>query len=238
MGKAERKSTDGSVQGYLAIPTKRNGPGVLVLHAWWGLNDFFKSVCDRLATAGFVAFAPDLYHGATASTIEEAKAVMSKLKQEEARADIVKGVRALQGHPNVPGKRLGVVGFSMGAYWALWLAEEHPEDVAAAVLFYGTGEAKYEKAQAAFLGHFAEKDPYESLEHVREVENALRAGGREVTFHTYPGTTHWFFENDRPDAYNPGAAKIAWERTIHFLTTQLPGETRGQGSDPTRSTFR
>ena len=114
MGKAERKSTDGSVQGYVAIPTKRDGPGVLVLHAWWGLNDFFRSVCDRLATAGFVALAPDLYHGATASTIEEAKAVMSKLKQEEARDDIVKGVRALQGHPKVRGERLGVIGFSMG----------------------------------------------------------------------------------------------------------------------------
>lgn len=224
MGKAERKSTDGSVQGYVAIPTKRDGPGVLVLHAWWGLNDFFRSVCDRLATAGFVALAPDLYHGATASTIEDAKAVMSKLKQEEARDDIVKGVRALQGDPKVPGKRIGVIGFSMGAYWALWLAEEHPEDVAAAVLFYGTGEARYEKAQAAFLGHFAEKDPYESPEYVLEVEKALRTGGREVTFHTYTGTTHWFFEEDRRDAFNAAAARVAWQRTMGFLTTHLVGK--------------
>lgn len=217
---------DATSAGYWATPKKGSGPGVLVLHAWWGLNDFFKGVCDRLATGGFVTFAPDLYHGATASTIEEAKAVMSMLKQEEARNDIVKGVRALQGDPKVPGKRIGVIGFSMGAYWALWLAEEHPEDVAAAVLFYGTGEAKYEKAQAAFLGHFAEKDPYESPEYVLEVQKALRRGGREVTFHTYPGTTHWFFEENRPDAYDAAASRIAWERTVGFLTTHLVGKRK------------
>jgi carboxymethylenebutenolidase len=227
MRTVEASSSQGTPAGYWAIPKKRGAPGVLVLHAWWGLNDFFKSVCDRLATAGFVAFAPDLYHGATASTIEQAEAVMSKLKRDEAREDILKGVRALQGHPKVGRKRLGVIGFSMGASWTLWLAEEHPEDVAAAVLFYGTGEAKYAKAQAAFLGHFAEKDVYESPEYVREIETSLRAIGREVTFHTYPGTTHWFFEEDRSDAYDAQAADLAWQRTIGFLTSQLSGNSVG-----------
>src|SRR5205809_702281 len=149
MGMIELKSPEGKVPGFLSVPKKGSGPGVLVLHAWWGLTDFFKGLSDRLASTGFVAFAPDLYRGATASTREEAKKLHAKLDDERARRDVVGSVRGLQ---------------------SLW---------------------------------------------------------KNVTFHTYPGTTHWFVENDRPDAYNTGAAKTAWERTIRFLTTQLPGKPRG-----------
>ena len=80
----ELKSPEGKVPGYLAVPKKGNGPGVLVLHAWWGLTDFFKGLSDRLASTGFVAFAPDLYRGATASTREEAKKLLAKLDDERA----------------------------------------------------------------------------------------------------------------------------------------------------------
>src|SRR5713101_2678778 len=118
------KSSEGTVSGYLALPKKGHGPGVLVLHAWWGLNDFFKGLCDQLATAGFVAFAPDLYHGATASTRDGAGHLMSKLDQGVGGRDIISGVRGLQSHPRVSGKLLGVIGFSMGAFWSLWLAQE------------------------------------------------------------------------------------------------------------------
>jgi len=228
MGMVELKSPEGTVSGYLAVPVKGHGPGVLILHAWWGLNDVFTDVCDRLATAGFVAFAPDLYRGATASTRDEAKNLMSKVDQEAAGRDILNGVRGLQIHPGVRGKRVGVVGFSMGAFWGLWLAQELPADVAAVVLFYGTGDGNYSQIKAAFLGHFAETDEFESPATVRDLEKVLRTSGRDVTFHTYAGTTHWFFEKDRSDAYDAQAAKIAWERTIRFLTTQLPrGTIRG-----------
>lgn len=91
----EIKSPEGTVSGYLAIPAKGNGSGVLVLHAWWGLTDFFKDLCVRLSTAGFVAFAPDLYRGSTASTRDEAENLVSKLDQEAASRDIVSGVRGL-----------------------------------------------------------------------------------------------------------------------------------------------
>ena len=127
------KGTEGTVPGYLAIPKKGRGPGVLVLHAWWGLNDVFKDLCDQLATAGFVAFAPDLYRGATASTRDGAEHLMSKLDQKAAGQDILNGVRGLQSHPEVKGKHLGVIGFSMGAFWSLWLAQELPADVAAEI---------------------------------------------------------------------------------------------------------
>src|SRR5467141_4675887 len=113
MAMVDLESPEETVPGYLAIPKKGNGPGVLVLHAWWGLNDFFEGLCNRFATAGFVAFAPDLYHGATASTRDGAEKLMSRLDQKAASREIVSGVRGLQVHPGVRGKRLGIVGFSM-----------------------------------------------------------------------------------------------------------------------------
>ncbi len=228
MGIVELKSPEGSVQGYIAVPKKVSGPGVLVLHAWWGLNDFFKELCDRLATAGFVAFAPDLYGGATASTRDGAKALMSKLSEKAASEDIVRSVKALQVQPGVRGKHPGVIGFSLGAFWALWLAQEIPADLGAVVLFYGTREGNYERGfaatKAAFLGHFAEKDEFESPASVQELEKLLRTNGRDVTFYTYPGTSHWFFEKDRPDAYDSKSADIAWQRTLQFLTNHLSGK--------------
>jgi len=227
MAMVKLKSPEGTVSGYLAIPKKGHGPGVLVLHAWWGLNDFFKGLCDQLAIAGFVAFAPDLYRGATASTRDGAQNLMSKLDQKAAGRDIIGGVRGLQSHPGVMGKPLGVIGFSMGAFWSLWLAQERPADVAAVVLFYGTGDGNYSHIKAAFLGHFAETDEFESPAAVRDLEKALRTSGTDLTFHTYPGTTHWFFEKDRPDAYDAPAAKLAWQRTIRFLTTQLSPKSSG-----------
>jgi len=229
MGIVELKSPERSVRGYIAVPKKGKGPGVLVLHAWWGLNDFFKTLCDRLATAGFVAFAPDLYGGATASTRDGARALMSKLSEKAASEDIVRSVRALQVYPGVQGKRPGVIGFSLGAFWALWLAQELPADLAAVVLFYGTREGNYERgfaeSKAAFLGHFAETDEFESPASVQELEKLLGTNGRDVTFYTYPGTSHWFFEKDRPDAYDSKAADVAWQRTVSFLKAHLTGES-------------
>ena len=218
------ESPDGPVSGHLAVPKSGSGPGILALHAWWGLNDFFKDFCNRLATAGFVAFAPDLYHGPVASTIEQADKLSSGVKPETGRSDLAKSVKGLRAHPSVRGNRLGVIGFSFGAWWALWAAQEMPADIAAVVVFYGTSDGDFAKTRAAFLGHFAEKDPYESAESVRAFEGLLRAAGKDATIHVYPGTGHWFFEKDRPDAYNASAATMAWNRTVQFLKAHLDGK--------------
>src|SRR2546430_15357374 len=124
MAMVDLKSPEGTVPGYLAIPKKGRGPGVLVLHAWWGLKDFFKGHCDELARAGFVAFAPDLYRGATASTRDGAERLMSKLDQKVAGQDILNGVRGLQSHLGLKGKHLRLIGFSMRALWRLCLPQE------------------------------------------------------------------------------------------------------------------
>jgi carboxymethylenebutenolidase len=206
---------------YLALPASGSGPGVLVLHAWWGLNDFIKDFCQRLAGEGFVALAPDLYHGKTAATIDEAKRLRLKMKQEQASASILGALEQLSQLPAVTSQATGVVGVSLGGYWALWLSLEKPELIKAVTVFYGTKGADYSPAKAAYLGHFAESDPYTAASGVKKLEKSLRAADRPVSFYTYADTGHWFFESDREDAYHAQAAELAWGRTVAFLRANL-----------------
>lgn len=194
---------------------------MLVLHAWWGLTDFFRNFCARLAQEGFVALAPDLYSGKTARTIEEAERLRGTLKQKPAASKILSAFEDLQQLPAVTANGLGVVGFSLGAYWALWLAQQKPEAIRAVTVFYGARGGDYRGSKAAYLGHFAETDLYESITAVKELEQKLRGANRPTNFYVYPGTGHWFFEEDRKDAYNEEAARLAWERTVAFFRDRL-----------------
>jgi carboxymethylenebutenolidase len=210
------KVNDKVTHAYLAAP-QNGGPGVLVLHAWWGLKPFFKQVCDQLAKQGFSALAPDLYQGRIAATIDEAKALIEE-RDSELMGDIVKAAKdhltSLCG-----GKTIAVMGFSMGAAWSLAVAENEP-DVSAAVLFYGAGEADFSKVKAKILGHFAEVDEWEPLEYVRMMEDGMKAAGVDVTLHLYPKAAHWFVEEDRPE-YDSTSALLAWSRTYEFLRKNL-----------------
>ena len=210
--------TDGrTISAYLAVPEHGSGPGVLVLHAWWGLNDFFKQVCDRLAREGFIALAPDLYHGKTTTSTDEAYQLASEhIMSEETSQDLTASIDYLLKQPGRRGETLGAVGFSLGGFWALGLSDH----IAAIVTFYGTTPPERVKAEADVLGHFAEHDDEEPVEQVRQFEEALRSSGRQVSFFTYPGTRHWFFEENRPE-YDAEAARVAWERTIEFLHQRL-----------------
>ncbi len=205
--------------GFLALPATGTGPGVLVLHAWWGLNDTIKAICTRLAEAGFVVFAPDLYHGKIADTIADAETLGGMLDANhlQAKAEITDATRFLLERAGQRNQELAVVGFSLGAYYALDLSAADPEHIRQVVIFYGTGPADFGQARAAYLGHFAENDPYEPLENVDQLQAVLQQAGRPVTFYRYPGVGHWFFEPDRMEAYNAAAASQAWERTLAFL---------------------
>jgi carboxymethylenebutenolidase len=215
--------TNSQPDGYLAVPSAGEGRGVLVLHAWWGLNDTVREVCDRLAESGYLAFAPDLYQGQIATTIPEAERLSGKIFKdlESARTDVTRAARYLSGHPMQTGGGLAVIGFSLGAFFALDLSVYQPDLVRAAVIFYGTRPGKYSTAQASYLGHFAEIDEFEPKREVDNLEEALRTAGRPVTFHQYKGTGHWFFEPDRRGAFNSHAADLAWERTLTFLEETL-----------------
>lgn len=204
-------------QGYLATPTTGTGAPVLVLHAWWGLNDDVRAYCDRLAAAGFTAFAADIYRGQVTDTIAGAEALSKALDGEAAVADTLAAVEYLYERAGRPSGGVAVVGFSLGAWLALEASIACSERVRAVVVYYGTGRDDYNGSKAAYLGHYAANDPYEESDYVDAVEAALRRENRPVTFHHYPNTGHWFAEPGRADAYDPAAAELAWQRTVAFL---------------------
>jgi carboxymethylenebutenolidase len=110
-----------------------------------------------------------------------------------------------------------VIGFSLGAYYALELSVADPENIRSVVVFYGTAVSDFSNSRAAYVGHFAEKDEFEPQSEVDNLETVLQRAGHPVTFYRYLGTGHWFFEPDRSDAFNEAAASLAWDRTLACL---------------------
>jgi carboxymethylenebutenolidase len=208
------------VSGYLARPADPQG-GILVLHAWWGLNPFFKQYCERLAGEGFVVFAPDLNQGKIAQTIAEAEKLMEERRFAPTNAAVLGGADFLRQQPGVAGRKLGVIGFSMGGSWSLHLSSVLPDAVAAVSLYYAVEGVDFSSVTAEFQGHFAETDEWTPAEAVIQMEGDMRLAGLKPEFYHYPGTGHWFVEADRPDAYQPEAAALAWERTVKFFTDRI-----------------
>lgn len=204
--------------GFIAEPPTGRGAGVLVLHPWWGLNDTLKQMCEGLAQSGFVVLAPDLYRGAgVATSIEDAERMSNEIDVPRAEQAVLGAFDHLAAMVDGP---IGVVGFSMGVGYGLWLTRKRPDRVGALVLFYGTGGEAGEVAPV--LGHFGEQDPYEPAEAVDELEQQLRGKGRLEAVHRYPGVGHWFAEPDRPE-FDAEAAALAWQRTLDFLRRKLVG---------------
>jgi carboxymethylenebutenolidase len=213
-------STSGKVvegkpgKGYLVEGT---GAGVLVLHAWWGLNDFFKGFSADVAEEGFTVLASDLYHGKAAADIDEAKQLRQSLDRKIANEEIKSAVAYLRERTD---KKIGVIGFSLGAHLALWTMDNCYKDVAATVVYYGASGGRFRRAQSPVLGHFAEHDPYAGSEQVGALQGHLQAQDIPLTFYVYAGTRHWFAEEHRPE-YDPASAQLAWKRTIAFLKKNL-----------------
>jgi carboxymethylenebutenolidase len=188
------------------------------------LNDTIKAFCTRLAEAGFVAFAPDLYHGTVADTIADAEVLSKALDANylQARAEVAEAARFLHARAGSTDRGLATIGFSLGASYALDISNTAPEAIRSVVVFYGSWVEDLSHSRAAYLGHFAENDPFEPQSQVDKLDEYIRQMRRPVTFYRYPGTGHWFFEPDRTDAYDREAAALAWERTLTFLRESLP----------------
>ncbi|MCO5125086.1 MAG: dienelactone hydrolase family protein [Rhizobacter sp.] len=209
-----------STPHYLALPKSGSGPGVVVLHSWWGLNPFFKKLCDRFAHAGFVALAPDLYGGRVATTPTQARVLRSEStakRKTPAYKLLVAAIEQLRTHEAMQGSRVALVGFSMGGHWALWLAQRPELPIGATIVFYAARDGDYTHSRSRFLFHFAESDDWVSPSGAKKLKKSLASANADATYYTYPDTTHWFFESDRKDAYKKPAAELAWKRTIAFL---------------------
>jgi carboxymethylenebutenolidase len=221
----EFASNGKTATGYLATPSAGTGPGVIVIQEWWGLVPHIKDVCDRFAAEGFVALAPDLYHGKETSEPDEAGKLMMALQMSQVAKDLSGAVDAVAKRSS--GSGVGVIGFCMGGGLALVIGSERPDLVRAVVPFYGAipweeAPVDYSALRGAVLGHYAEKDGWATPEAAASLESSLReAGNTDVTIHIYPGTDHAFFNDERPEVYDEAASRLAFQRTIDFLRSHL-----------------
>ena len=219
----EFTSNGGTTSGYLSIPEKVAGPGVVGIQEYWGLVGHIKDVCDRFAAEGYVALAPDLYHGERAKSPDEAGKLMMALRIDEAEKDLRGAIQYLLDHEATTGESVGVVGFCMGGALSLYAASKNPQ-VGACVVFYGIHpnvKPDLENLQAPALGIYAGRDQFVPPEAVRELEARLKELGKTAEFHIYPETDHAFFNDQRPEVYNARAAEDAWRRVLQFFAKNL-----------------
>jgi carboxymethylenebutenolidase len=207
-------------QGELVEPAGGGkAPAVVLIHEWWGVNAHIRSLLDRLAAAGFVAFAPDLYEGRVARDAQEASAMMNALDRAAAMDKIAGAARFLAAHPRANGK-VGVIGFCMGGALAFAASTQVPE-FAAVVPFYGVPQqADYSKTRAPVLAHFATRDNWATVDAARAIQAEIQRHGGTMELQVYDAE-HAFVNDTRPEVYHPEAAKLAWERSMAFLHRHL-----------------
>jgi carboxymethylenebutenolidase len=217
-----------TASGYLARPSGGTGPGVIVLQEWWGLDPEIKKVADRLADEGFVALAPDLYHGELAGHDEMDKAaqLMNSLPPDRAARDMGGAVDFLLAHEASTGNQVGVIGYCMGGMLTLLLAALQGDKIGAAVPHYGAplGDSApdWSGLTAPVEGHFAENDDFFPPDAVKALESELKGMGKDVTFIVYPGTGHAFCNEANPlGTRHEDAAETAWKRAVKFLKSKL-----------------
>jgi len=219
----EFRSNDHTTPGYLAQPEGGGRfPGLVVIQEWWGLVPHIKDVAERFAGEGFIALAPDLYHGQAASEPDEARKLSMELDRDRAVAEILAAIGYLQGLEQVNPKAVGVVGFCMGGSLTV-AAAAASQEVGAAVAFYGMPRDLeiVRTIQAPLLGLYGENDHGIPVDLVHSLEQELEVHGVAHDVHIYPGAGHAFFNDARPHIYEPETARDAWERTLRWFRQHL-----------------
>ncbi len=212
-----------NASGYLAVPADGKGPGVVVIQEWWGLVPHIKRVADRFAEAGFLTLAPDLYHGKSAKSPDEAGKLMMAMDIDRAEKDLAGAVSFLRKHSANSSGKAGTVGFCMGGALSLYAATKN-NDVSACVVFYGghpNVHPDLPNLAAPVLGIYGEEDGSVTVESVRALERKLKSLAKVHEIHIYPNCGHAFFNDERPEVYNKEAASDAWKRTVEFLRRHL-----------------
>jgi len=223
MPDVEFEANGGTATGYLAEPDGE-GPGIVVLQEWWGVEDHIRDVCDRFAKEGFVALAPDLFHGETTDQPDEAQQKMMALNMDEAEKEMRGAVDYVADHPKCNGQ-VGAVGFCLGGGLSVWAATVNPKVGAVSSFYYVMphGKPDFSKIDAPVLGHFGTGDDFVSVDDAKSLEEEIRnASGGEVEFVFYEGAGHAFFnDTDRLGTYDEDHARNAWQRTVDFFKRHL-----------------
>ena len=213
-------SNGGTAQGYLAKPTSGSGKGVIVFQEWWGLNDNIKGIADRFAAEGFVALAPDMYHGKLTAEPDEAGKLLMALNIEQAAKDAAGAIQYVKG---ITGGSVGTVGFCMGGALSLFAACNNGKDVGACIDYYGGHPAiKYNFAglTAPVLGFWAENDGFANANQP-VIEAGTKEAGVPYEGITYPGTGHAFFNEEHEGTFDRAAADDTWNRALAFYRANL-----------------
>ena len=215
----------GALSAYLAEPAagQGNGHGIVVLQEYWGLVPHIKDLADRFAAQGYVALAPDMFHGQQTTNPDEAGRLLMALDIARVERDLALAVGALIEQGGARGK-VGVVGFCMGGQLALFCATTNRDRVGAVIDFYGIHpnvKPDYAQLGCPVLALFGENDTFVSVNAAKQVVADIEAAGKEVEYHIYSGAGHAFFNDARPEAYNAQAAADAWKRTLAFFQSNL-----------------
>lgn len=210
----------GTCSGYLAKPASGSGKGVVVFQEWWGVNANIRGICDRFANEGFLALAPDLYHGVVTSEPDEAGKLLMALNIEQAAKDAAGAIAYLKGSS---GSAVGTVGYCMGGALSLFAACNGGTDVGACIDYYGGHPAvkyNWDGLTAPVLAFWAGHDDFVNP-NIPTYEREMKARGIRYEGIQYPGTQHAFFNDDRPEIFDREAADDSWTRSLAFFRTNL-----------------
>jgi carboxymethylenebutenolidase len=218
------RSGEETVKGILYTPEGKGPfPGIIVIHEWWGLNDWVKEQASKLADQGYAALAIDLYRGKVATTPDQAHEIMRGVPEDRAKRDLDAAFHYLQSQANVKKDRIGAIGWCMGGGYALDLALQEPQ-LAADVINYGhlaTDPSALKKINAPILGLFGAQDRGIPAEDVKKFGQALDKMGKKVDITIYPDAGHAFENPNNKDGYRAADAADAWDKTLNFLASTL-----------------
>jgi carboxymethylenebutenolidase len=220
----EFPSNGHTCRGYLATPEAGRGPAVVVIQEWWGLVPHIEDLVERLAREGFIAIAPDLYHGKKTTSPDDAAKMLMELDVERAEREIAGAGDYLLQRPECTSSKFGVVGFCMGGALAQYAATKNAAKVGAAVSFYGGFKnvpTEWENLSAPILLFYGENDKGVPPEQGRQLEKELKDMGKDAELVVYPNADHAFFNDTRPEVHNATAAQDAWRRTLELFRRSL-----------------
>jgi carboxymethylenebutenolidase len=218
------KSGDETVKALLYTPAGKGPfPAIVVIHEWWGLNDWVKEQASKLADEGYAALAIDLYRGKVADNPGMAHEIMRGVPEDRALRDLHAAVEYLKSQPNVKKDRIGSIGWCMGGGYSLDVALQEPT-LTATVINYGhlaTDPAALGKINAAILGNFGGQDQGIPPADVKKFEESLKQAGKKVDIKIYPDAGHAFENPNNKGGYRADDAADAWKRTVTFLASTL-----------------